>query len=71
MLDVQFIDSRGNLHSLDLWNFVIGLNLTGSFNLTRHVVKHLVNVPPEGPDNERGIIIFVSSSASVSPIHPS
>jgi len=51
-------------HSLDLWNFVIAVNLTGTFNLTRLVNEHLLKVEPEGPDGERGIIILTSSSAA-------
>ncbi|KAH8116318.1 short chain type dehydrogenase [Phellopilus nigrolimitatus] len=60
----KIIDARGDPHSLDLWNFAIAVNLTGTFNLSRLVCKHLVQVPPEGVDNERGIVIFVASSAA-------
>lgn len=44
----------------------MAVNLTGAFNLTRHVVKYLVDVPSEEPDGERGNVIFVSSMAAVS-----
>lgn len=64
--DVQIIDAQNNPHSLDLWNFAIAVNLTGTFNLTRLALQHLVHVPPEGPDSERGIIIMVASAAAVS-----
>ena len=65
----KFIDNKNNPHPLDLWNFTIAVNLTGTFNLTRLVLKHLVHVPPEdGPDGERGVVILVSSAAAVSPI---
>ncbi|THH08254.1 hypothetical protein EW145_g2825 [Phellinidium pouzarii] len=60
----KIIDAHGNPHSLDLWNFAIAVNLTGTFNLSRLVCKHLINVPPEGADGERGIIIFAASSAA-------
>lgn len=43
------------------------VNLTGTFNLTRIACKHLVKVPPEGPDGERGVIVMVASSAAVRP----
>jgi len=44
----------------------LAVNLTGSFNLTRLVLKHLVKVEQEeGVDGERGIVIFVSSAAAV------
>lgn len=43
------------------------MNLTGSFNLTRLVLEHLVQVQPEaGPDGERGVVVFVASAAAVS-----
>ena len=63
----QIIDSNNDPLSLDLWDFTLAVNLTGTFNLTRLALKHLVTVPPEGPDGERGIIILVASSAAVSP----
>lgn len=63
----QIIDSNNNPLSLDLWDFTLAVNLTGTFNLTRLALKHLVTVPPEGPDGERGIIILVASSVAVSP----
>jgi NAD(P)-dependent dehydrogenase (short-subunit alcohol dehydrogenase family) len=64
----KIIDSQNNPHDLGLWDFALAVNLTGSFNLTRLALKHLVNVPPEedGADGERGVIIFVSSAAAVS-----
>lgn len=63
----KIIDARGEPHSLELWDFTIAVNLTGSFNLTRLVLKHLVKVQPEeGPDGERGVVIFVASAAAVS-----
>jgi 3-hydroxyacyl-CoA dehydrogenase/3-hydroxy-2-methylbutyryl-CoA dehydrogenase len=52
----QIIDSNNDPLSLDLWDFTLAVNLTGTFNLTRLALKHLVTVPPEGPDGERGII---------------
>jgi len=60
----KLIDAKGEPHSLDLWNFVLGINLTGTFNLTRIACKYLVNVPPEGPDGERGVVVMVASSAA-------
>ena len=63
----KIIDAQGNPHSLDLWNFAMEVNLTGAFNLTRLVCKHLINVAPEGDDGERGVIIFVASAAAVGP----
>lgn len=68
----QIIDSHNQPHSLDLWDFALAVNLTGSFNLTRLALKHLVTVAPEeGTDGERGMIIFVASSAAVRSPFPS
>ncbi|EPQ56540.1 NAD P-binding protein [Gloeophyllum trabeum ATCC 11539] len=60
----KIIDSHGNPHSLDLWNFILSINITGTFNLIRLALPHMVKLPPEGPDGERGVIIMVSSSAA-------
>ncbi|TDL23730.1 short chain type dehydrogenase [Rickenella mellea] len=60
----KIIDAHGSPHSLDLWDFTIAVNLTGTFNLTRLVCQHLVKNEPEGPDKERGIVILVSSAAA-------
>ena len=62
----KIIDANRNPHSLDLWNFAVQVNLTGAFNLTRLVCQHLVKVKPAGEDGERGVVIFVASSAAVS-----
>ncbi|KAH9026352.1 hypothetical protein EDB85DRAFT_1868990 [Lactarius pseudohatsudake] len=45
----KIINAKGEPHSLDVWNFVLGINLTGTFNLTRIACKYLATVPPEGP----------------------
>ena len=50
-----------------MWNFVLGINLTGTFNLTRIACKYLAKVPPEGPDGERGVVVMVASAAAVRP----
>jgi NAD(P)-dependent dehydrogenase (short-subunit alcohol dehydrogenase family) len=60
----KIIDSKNEPHSLELWDFVLAVNLTGTFNLTRLALKHLVHVPPVGPDGERGVIVLVSSAAA-------
>lgn len=65
---IEWKEGKTTPHSLDAWNFVIGVNLTGTFNLTRLVLAHLVKVEPEGEDGERGVVIMVSSAAAVRPI---
>ena len=64
----RVLDDQGNPNPLDVWNRVIAVNLTGSFNLVRHASKYLAKVQPEGPDGERGSIVLVSSVAAVSSI---
>lgn len=65
---VEVLDVHGEPHSLDLWQFAVDVNLTGTFNLTRLACKYLAQVEPEGPDGERGVIIMVASSAAVRPL---
>lgn len=63
----KIIDAHGKPHDLELWDFTIAVNLTGSFNLTRLVLEHLVKVTPEeGSDGERGVVVLVASAAAVS-----
>ena len=62
----KIIDARNQSHSLELWDFALAVNLTGTFNLTRLVLEHLIKVEPEpGTDGERGVVIFVASAAAV------
>ncbi|TFK69300.1 3-hydroxy-acyl-CoA-dehydrogenase [Pluteus cervinus] len=63
----KIIDANNTAHPLDLWEFVLKVNVTGTFNLTRLVLEHMVvNVKPEegNPDGERGVVIMVSSAAA-------
>ncbi|KAJ7780172.1 3-hydroxyacyl-CoA dehydrogenase [Mycena maculata] len=61
----KLIDAHNEPHSLDLWDFTLAVNLTGTFNLTRLALRHLVKIAPEdGPDGERGVIVLVSSAAA-------
>lgn len=61
----KIIDTKKEPHALDLWDYVLAVNLTGTFNLTRLALKHLVDVASEeGGDGEKGVIIMVSSAAA-------
>jgi len=62
--DEAIVDARGKPHSVETWDMHIAVNLTGAFNLTRLVLEHLVRVPPEDGDGERGVVILVSSTAA-------
>ncbi|MFL9991880.1 SDR family NAD(P)-dependent oxidoreductase [Paraburkholderia sediminicola] len=55
--------SKGQLFPSDLWNRVIGVNLTGTFNVIRHAALAMtVNEPEE--TGERGVIINTASGAA-------
>lgn len=55
--------SRGKLFPLDLWNRVLAINLTGTFNLVRHAALAMsANAPDE--TGERGVIVNTASGAA-------
>ncbi|KAF7313169.1 NAD(P)-binding protein [Mycena kentingensis (nom. inval.)] len=58
------VSRGGEPHPLEEWSQMLAVNLTGSFNLTRLALKHLIQVEPEGKDAERGVVVLVSSSAA-------
>ncbi|KAJ7261856.1 3-hydroxyacyl-CoA dehydrogenase [Mycena rebaudengoi] len=61
----KIIDAHNEPHALDLWDFTLAVNLTGTFNLTRLALRHLVRGKPEdGEDGERGVVVLVSSAAA-------
>jgi NAD(P)-dependent dehydrogenase (short-subunit alcohol dehydrogenase family) len=55
--------SKGQLFPTELWNRVLGVNLTGTFNVVRHAALAMTaNEPDEG--GERGVIINTASGAA-------
>ncbi|KAF5384637.1 hypothetical protein D9757_007469 [Collybiopsis confluens] len=61
----QLVDRTGEMHSVQDWNRLLAVNLSGTFHLSRLVAKYLVHVPKEGTlDGERGVIIMISSSSA-------
>ena len=55
--------SKGEAFPLATWNKVIGINLTGTFNVIRFAAaKMALNAPDE--DGERGVIVNTSSGAA-------
>ncbi len=54
--------SKGQLFPTDLWNRVLGVNLTGTFNVLRHAALAMTANEPE--DGERGVIINTASGAA-------
>ena len=62
----QVIDASGSPFSLDMFKTTLAVNVAGTIDVIRLVCQHLVKVPPVGDDEERGVVIMVSSSAAVS-----
>ena len=55
--------SKGQLFPTELWNRVLGVNLTGTFNVIRHAALAMsANEPDEG--GERGVIVNTASGAA-------
>ncbi|MBP0591509.1 SDR family NAD(P)-dependent oxidoreductase [Paraburkholderia sp. LEh10] len=55
--------SKGQLFPSDLWNRVLSVNLTGTFNVIRHAALAMTRNEPE-ETGERGVIINTSSGAA-------
>jgi NAD(P)-dependent dehydrogenase (short-subunit alcohol dehydrogenase family) len=55
--------SKGELFPLDLWNRVLSINLTGTFNVIRHASLAMSKNEPSA-DGERGVIVNTSSGAA-------
>ena len=55
--------SRGEVFPMDLWNRVIAINLTGTFNVVRYASLAMSKNEPNA-DGERGVIINTSSGAA-------
>lgn len=55
--------SRGKPFPIDVWNKVIGVNLTGTFNVIRFAAAAMARNEPNA-DGERGVIVNTSSGAA-------
>ncbi|MBM7062982.1 SDR family NAD(P)-dependent oxidoreductase [Pseudomonas sp. UL073] len=55
--------SKGQLFPSDLWNRVLAVNLTGTFNIIRHAALAMSANDPEDT-GERGVIINTASGAA-------
>ena len=55
---------RRELHSLELFRSALDVNLVGAFDVIRQVVAKMAANPP-GTDDERGLIVNVSSIAAL------
>lgn len=55
--------SRGVAHDLELWNRIVAINLTGSFNVLRLAAEKMIHNPVDA-QGERGVIVNTSSIAA-------
>jgi 3-hydroxyacyl-CoA dehydrogenase/3-hydroxy-2-methylbutyryl-CoA dehydrogenase len=53
----------GQMFPLELFEFVVKVNLIGLFDVTRNAARHMAGNDP-GPDGERGVIVNVASIAA-------
>ncbi len=53
--------SKGEAHDLDLWQKVMDVNLTGTFNILRLAAKHMIGNGLDEASGERGVIINTAS----------
>ncbi|KAF4611344.1 hypothetical protein G7Y89_g15670 [Cudoniella acicularis] len=60
----KILDRNLQPFSLDDFEFVMNVNVRGTIDLIRQVLPHMAATTPVGVDEERGIIIMVSSSAA-------
>jgi NAD(P)-dependent dehydrogenase (short-subunit alcohol dehydrogenase family) len=57
------LSKDGEMHPIDTFEGVIKLNLVASFNINRHVARHMANNEPNA-DGERGVMINTASIAA-------
>ena len=55
--------SKGQTFPVELWNRVIGINLTGTFNVVRHAALAMTANQPNA-EGERGVIVNTASGAA-------
>ncbi|OBB24013.1 SDR family NAD(P)-dependent oxidoreductase [Mycolicibacterium elephantis] len=56
--------SNGVPHSLDVWQRVIDVNLTGVFNVIRFAAVQMVTNEPDPETTERGVLVNIASGAA-------
>jgi len=59
----RVVTRTGEMFPLDLFEFVVKVNLIGLFDVTRNAARHMAGNEP-GPDGERGVIVNVASIAA-------
>lgn len=56
--------SKGVPHSLEVWQRVIDVNLTGVFNVVRLAAAQMVTNEPDPETTERGVLVNIASGAA-------
>lgn len=64
VVDAAKTVSKGKPFPLDTWNKVIGINLTGTFNIVRFAALAMIKNEPDAESGERGVIINTASGAA-------
>jgi 3-hydroxyacyl-CoA dehydrogenase/3-hydroxy-2-methylbutyryl-CoA dehydrogenase len=59
----RVLTRSGDMFPLELFSFVVGVNLIGLFDVVRNVSRHMAANEP-GEDGERGLIVNVASIAA-------
>lgn len=54
----KIIDRHGDPFDMNGFDFVMGVNVRGSVDLVRQFLARMIRVEPEGPDDERGIVVL-------------
>ncbi|TVY46633.1 3-hydroxyacyl-CoA dehydrogenase type-2 [Lachnellula occidentalis] len=60
----KILDRNLTPFSLSDFDFVMNVNVRGTIDLIRQVLPHMASITPTDSDNERGVIIMVSSAAA-------
>jgi NAD(P)-dependent dehydrogenase (short-subunit alcohol dehydrogenase family) len=58
----RVISAKGAIHDAKSFNFILGVNVVGTFNVFRFAAAKMINNEPQ--DDERGVFIHVASVAA-------
>lgn len=58
------VDKNGKPHPSDVWDFVLGVNLNGTFNTCKYACSYMVKNKPD-ENGLRGVLINVASVAAI------
>jgi len=60
----RMVNRDGEPHGLDFWEFVVGINLTGTFNCMRLSAAAMANNDPDPASGDRGAVVNTASVAA-------